>query len=135
MSKKLGIDFGTKTIGLAVSFLNISMPLTNINNDENAIKNIFNIINDEMIDIVVLGLPLNASGTESDRTRIVKEFYNQLKVVVDKPIYLVDERYTTKKTIEELKKFSYKSSKIKNIKDMNSACQILDEFEKGKYHG
>ncbi len=134
MKKKLGIDFGTKTIGLAISFLNIPMPLKNISNDDNVIKNIHAIIKDENIDIVVLGLPLNASGTESDRTKIVKQFYNKLKEEINQPIFLVDERYTTKNTIEELKNYSYKSSKIKTIKDMNSACKILEEFEKGKYY-
>lgn len=133
MNKKLGIDFGTKTIGLAISCLNISMPFMNIENNDQAIINITNIIEEEMIDIIVLGLPLNASGSESDRTKLVKKFYDELKKTTSKPIYLIDERYTTKKTVEELKKYSYKSSKIKTIKDMNSACQILDEFEKGKY--
>lgn len=134
MKKILGIDFGTKTIGLAISIMDIPMPLTNIKNSDKVIKEIANICSEEQISDVALGLPLNASGSESERTKLVIKFYKELKNIINIPIYLVDERYTTKKAEEELKKFSYKSSKIKNIKDMNSACQILQEFNKGKYY-
>ena len=129
MNKRiLGIDFGTKTIGLAISALGISMPYQNLINDNNSIAKICEICNDENIDLIVLGLPLNASGTESDRTKIVKEFFNKLKQSTNIEIILIDERYSTKRATESLKNNNYKSSKIKTIKDMNAACVILNDF-------
>ncbi len=131
--KILGIDFGTKTIGLAIHVCGVTMPFKNIENTTNVFKVLQDIIEDEWINLIVLGLPLNASGTESDRTRLVKSFYEELKKHTDVEIILSDERYSTKQCVEQLKNDSYKASQIKKIKDMNAACIILDSFiEKGK---
>lgn len=131
--KILGIDFGTKTIGLAIYVCGVTMPFKNIENTPNVFKELQEIIEDEWIKLIVLGLPLNASGTESDRTRIVKDFYEQLKKHTNVEIILNDERYSTKQCVEQLKQDSYKASQIKKIKDMNAACIIIDSFlEKGK---
>ncbi len=131
--KILGIDFGTKTIGLAIHVCGVTMPYKNIENNAKTFKELAQIIEDEWIKLVVLGLPLNASGTESDRTRLVKSFYEELKQHIDIDIILCDERYSTKQCVDILKKDSYKASQIKKVKDMNAACIIIDSYlEKGK---
>lgn len=126
--KILGIDFGTKTIGLAIHVCGVTMPYQNIENTPKVFKQLQQICEDEWIKVIILGLPLNASGTESDRTQLVKQFHEELKKHIDLEIILVDERYSTKQCVDLLKKDSYKASQIKKIKDMNAACIIIDNF-------
>ncbi|MBO7605921.1 MAG: Holliday junction resolvase RuvX [Elusimicrobiaceae bacterium] len=123
----LGIDYGTKRIGLALG------------NDTEKIARTFKIIHNmkELNDIVpaknvgafVVGWPLQPDGTEGETCAQVKLFCNRLKEKFKLPIFYVDERLSSKKSEEYLRDTLFmRANKRKDILDAESARIILQEF-------
>ena len=108
----LGIDWGTKRIGLA-----ISDPAQDFVFTRPAIKEWNpNIIADENISGIVLGLPLCTDGTDSETTRKVRDFANALSEQTDAPIIMLDETLTS---------FEAQTAQVTDI-DSESAKIILE---------
>jgi putative Holliday junction resolvase len=133
----IGIDLGTKTMGIAVtdSLQIIASGLENFsyaNNDLNlCLTKINNLLiryqND--VDKIILGYPTNVNGTKNERTLLIEQFHELLKAHIEIPIVLQDERYSTIKATGILKyEGKLKSSQIKKIKDKMSAVVILNEY-------
>jgi len=95
--KILGIDYGTKNIGLALSDdeANFAFPYTTINNQQSTINNIKEICEKEKVEKIIIGLPINLDGQETDTTQKVKKFILKLKANLDLPIETIDERLST----------------------------------------
>ena len=131
----LGIDFGVKNIGVAITdannkiasaWLTITYPK---NNYLFAINKLKKEIPDYNVEKIVLGYPLNINGTISNTTKEVLKFKKLLEDNLNLEVILFDERYSTYKTTEMLKEqMKLKSSQIKRIKDKLSAQYILQEY-------
>lgn len=87
--KVLAIDYGTKRIGLAMSFGSLADPLTVIPSDENTISYICNVINNYKITQVVVGI------SENEMARKTQEFVIQLQRMTKVPIEMHDETLST----------------------------------------
>ncbi len=96
MYKILGIDYGKSKVGLALADLEtkIAVPLEVVKND-NLLSIINELIKSEDIEKIVVGLPLNMSGQESDQTREVKQFVEDLKLSFKIEVITEDERLST----------------------------------------
>lgn len=94
--KILGIDYGTKRIGLAISdeTQTLARELTILSPKEFWQK-IKDLIEQEGVERVIVGLPLNMSGHDSDKTREVQQFYDQLGQQVNVPLEFMDERLSS----------------------------------------
>lgn len=132
MNKRiLGIDFGTKLIGIAITDNDnkFSIPYVVEKNDFNFIKKLKEIIDDENIGLIVLGYPKTDNNYISQRHQLIKDFLELLKNNFENiEIVLQDESYTTINATQIQKDFGIKNSKIKKTKDMNSAALILDLY-------
>ena len=95
----LAFDYGKKRIGIAVGqeLTKSATPLTTLQNTSDAVT--WNAIDELMAQwqpqALVVGLPLNADGTEHDVTRLAKQFGNQLQARYNLQTYWVDERLTS----------------------------------------
>lgn len=96
----LGIDYGTKNVGIAVSDEGgrIALPFKVIVNrgGKRLLSEIKDLVKKEKAEVVILGLPLYLDGTESAETRKVKRFAELLKKEVSIPVALENEMLTTK---------------------------------------
>ncbi|MDR2369126.1 MAG: Holliday junction resolvase RuvX [Mycoplasmataceae bacterium] len=133
----IGIDLGTKTMGIAItdSLRIIASGLENFtyqNNDLNiCINKIKSLLERYQNDVagIILGYPTNINGSKNEQTLLVEKFNELLKSQITIPIMLQDERYTTLQATGYLKyQVGLKSSQIKKIKDKMSAVIILDEY-------
>ena len=120
--KFLGIDYGLKHIGVAVSDPSniISVPYSTFTEQE-ILMNICKIIKDENIYGIIIGKPYHLDGSASDMIQNVEKFSQKLEKIISDPILFIDERLSSK---------GYKSGK-KTSKDSiheKSACLILDDF-------
>ncbi len=95
----IGLDLGTKTIGLAVSdgLRSVASPLSTIRRtkftaDAEAIEAV---IAGRAIRGIVLGLPLNMDGSEGPRSQSTRAFARNLARRADLPIAFWDERLST----------------------------------------
>ena len=78
--KYLGIDYGTKRIGLATSddLGSLAFPKSTLTNTQNVIHEIITIIDNENIDAVVIGKSLNSQGEENQVQKYIKVFITKL---------------------------------------------------------
>lgn len=128
----LGLDLGTKTLGLAISDPNglISSPykLIRYSDVEDAIKEVLEIIEKENINTLVLGLPKNMNGSLGFAAERSLTFKELLEIKTNIPIELVDERLSTVEAENLLISDGISRKKRKEVIDSLSACIILDTY-------
>jgi putative Holliday junction resolvase len=128
----LGLDFGDKTIGIAVSDKSktIATPIITIKRKGilKDIEKLLSILEEYDVGGVILGLPLSLDGNENERTEKVRNFANELKKCNDIKIAFQDERYSSDVIYKELRKSSISKDKIKKKIDQMAASYILQGF-------
>jgi putative Holliday junction resolvase len=125
----LGIDWGLRRIGLAVSdenqFFFFARPrIENGPGRRDPAAQIAAVAADEKIAAIVIGLPLRLSGDESETTAAVRAFAGDLALLTDLPIFFVDESLTSAEAAENLAGAG--RSDIKKNLDSESARLILE---------
>ena len=132
MSKSLGIDYGSKRVGISISDSSniIANPLRTVSNDE-----IFNFLdglfNKENIGTVVIGSAKNLDGKNTDSSLEIEKFVNRfVRRYPDLTIHLMDERFTSKIAIRAILDSGAKRSKRKDkfLVDKVSAAIILQDY-------
>jgi putative holliday junction resolvase len=105
-ARLLGLDLGSKTIGLAIATLpiGIATPLRTIQRIRFQLdaQALLDIIKGEAIDALILGLPLNMDGSAGARVQSTKAFARNLAPLCAKPILLFDERLTSSDAEDEM---------------------------------
>ncbi|MBR4314150.1 MAG: Holliday junction resolvase RuvX [Lachnospiraceae bacterium] len=142
--KILGIDYGDFTIGLAIFDLETDFIYpyktifrTKANVLRKSIREIVKIVKTENISYIVVGLPLNADGTEGDRVDKVKLFSNMLINGLTNagfhesniPIMFQDERLTTVEAKSILKERGIPKTEWKKSIDQIAAEIILTDYK------
>ena len=128
----LGLDFGDKTIGIAVSDKSktIATPIITIKRKGilKDIEKLLSILEEYDVGGIVLGLPLSLDGNENERTKKVRKFAQELNRCKDIKIAFHDERYSSDVIYKELRKNSISNTKIKKKIDQMAASYILQGF-------
>lgn len=132
MGKAVGVDYGTKRIGIAISDSSqiIATPLCAIEN-----KNIFSFLKDllekEEVDTIVIGEAKNLDTTNTDISKDIVQFIKKLKNQFPKIlIKTIDERFTSKIAFQSIIDSGIKKKKRKNksLIDNVSATIILQDY-------
>ncbi|MBA7481753.1 putative pre-16S rRNA nuclease [subsurface metagenome] len=133
----LAIDHGTKRTGLAICDVaeTIASPLAVFHGQKELLKKIAEIVKAENVEAIVLGLPLNMSGSESSQTKLVRKFAEQLKNHISVPVHLQDERLSSFGAEEKLAPADFTRGKIKKRIDAVAAAEILEAFLERKTAG
>ncbi len=128
----LGIDFGDKRIGLAVSDkLNLtaqgigSYQVRNAKADRKFFKEL---VSKYEIEEIVIGLPLRMDGSEGTRAERTREFARWLEKHLKLPVCFWDERLTTQQASKILRKQKVKRQTKKSLTDQISAVIILSSY-------
>lgn len=131
--KYLGLDLGTKTIGLATSdkmglIATAYKVLRHDNNPSSCLEELITIIKENKIEALVLGLPKNMNNTLGPRAEETIKFKEFLESNINLPIYLEDERLTTKSAESLLIMGNTSRKKRKKVIDKVAATIILQSF-------
>ena len=129
----LGLDLGTKTLGVAVSDLTgtIATSLTILrhdNNHEYLIEELKKIISEKNVETIVLGLPKNMNNTIGERGEMVLSFKEKLEKSISLPVILEDERLTTRVAENILITADVSRKKRKKVIDKMAANIILQSY-------
>jgi putative holliday junction resolvase len=136
-TKYLGIDFGLKRIGIAVSDTEkkFSFYRDYILNDNLTLKNILALIKNENVSKIIVGYPLNFKSEKTEITNSVDRFSEELKALLVKEnlnaeIVFFDERFTSSISQDNLinSGLSKKKRRDKGILDSMSAKIILQDY-------
>ncbi|HQR09054.1 MAG TPA: Holliday junction resolvase RuvX [Gemmatales bacterium] len=128
----LGIDFGTVRVGLAICDRDQKMafPLMILQrqNTQQEAEFYTDLIKKERITGIVMGLPVHLSGTESPKSKQVRQYGNWLTKTTGLPVAYCDERFTSAFAWEELKAGGLKASQRKKQLDKVAAQMMLQTF-------
>lgn len=132
MERYVALDIGAKNIGIAVSdpFNTYAVPSstyvrTKFSDD---VREIARIVKEKGATVCVCGMPLNSDGTRSVQTEKTENFVAALRGVLDIPIALEDERFTTIMADDTLLSEGMDAKKRKRYVDAVAAANILDGY-------
>ncbi len=121
MTKLLGIDYGLTHIGLAVSEHTLATPLSTMANNQELLTKLAGLISTEGITHIVCGLP------EGKLVPIIKDFANQLSLLVHLPVTLHPETLSTQEAKQKLVESGANRAKKRND-HAYAACLILEDY-------
>ena len=132
LSRVLGLDYGERRIGLALSdpLRIIAKPFKIIDRKKTAdyISRISEIVSERKITSIVVGLPLTLKGDYSQQTEIVLDFIDQLKSDLQIPIMTIDERLSSVAAEKALQAQAIKTGHNKGRVDETAAAIFLQEY-------
>lgn len=131
--RALGLDLGTKRIGVAVSDLGgtIASPLTtvlrarSVRIDHEAIAAL--VAAEEAV-IVVVGLPITMDGREGPAAEAARREAERLGTVIDVPVVMFDERMTTVAADRVLREANISASRRREHVDRVAAAVMLQSW-------
>ena len=134
----LGLDLGTRTLGISKSngvIASFYKTLRHDNNYDYLIEELNNIVKTEQIDKIVLGYPKNMNNTDSEMAKIVLEFKKKKKKKINIEVILEDERLTSKISNDVLIQGNIKRKKRKKVVDGVASVVILQGYLDRREYG
>lgn len=132
--KYLGLDLGTRTLGIAVSDIThfIATPLTVIRFSDSAyldtIEPLREIINKEKIEKIILGLPKNMNNSIGERANVTLDYKSLLEKEFNLPVIMQDERLSTVSAHNYMLEADLSRKKRKGKVDGLAASIILQTY-------
>ncbi|MEY3618101.1 MAG: hypothetical protein RL726_799 [Actinomycetota bacterium] len=131
--RALGVDLGTKRIGLATSDLSgtIATPLSTLERSHSTRSDhasLARIVTDEEVEIVVIGLPIQMNGELGMAAEAAQREAALLGTVLDVPVILFDERMTTVAADRALKEANISASRRRRYVDRVAAAVMLQSW-------
>ena len=126
----LGIDPGSKTLGLAVSdglwmTANPEIVIKRGKKWQTDLAHLQKTISDRQIGGIVIGFPKNMDGTEGQRCQSVRAFANNLIKAIDLPVTFWDERLSTQAVTRTLLEADLSRKRRAEVVDKQAATWIL----------
>ena len=132
MSRVLGIDYGEKRIGLAISdplgIIAQSLPTFIVSKSQDIISEIKNLIKENEISTIVLGLPRNMDGTIGESGKKVLEFGKEISLNINIKVEFWDERLSSVESLRILREEKRKIKRKKELVDKIAASLILQGY-------
>jgi len=132
LKRVLGIDYGEVRVGLSLSDLTqtIAKPFKTImyKNTDDLLDQLKEIIIENEVEKLVVGVPYNMKGEDSKQTLKVKEFISFLESNLSYNIELIDERLSSIEAEKTMHKMNVKTGHNKSDIDKIAASVILQEY-------
>ena len=133
----MALDYGDVRIGIALSdvtrFLASGYENYTRKNTIDDCRHIAEIISNNNVKVIVIGLPLNMDGSKGDRVEKTYEFADTLKEYTNAEIDFLDERLTSVSAEKILISADVSRKKRKDVLDKLSATIILQDYLDTKY--
>lgn len=133
MGVVLGLDFGEKRIGVAISDaleVTATPHLTLVfKSIKKAVSDIYEICQKHQVQKIVIGRPRHLNG-EIGNLKNLNNFKNALEKTIKVPVIFEDESLTTQAAEKRLRARHLSSKEVKNLLDQEAAAIILDSYFK-----
>jgi len=129
----LGLDLGSKTLGLSISdvdgIIATSFSVIRHNEEyERLVTEVKKIVEEKNVSKIVLGLPKNMNGSIGEKGELSYKFKKMLEDNIKLPVELIDERLTTVQANNMLIKNDTSRKKRKKVVDSVAATIILQSY-------
>lgn len=131
-SRVLALDLGEKRIGVAISdegrMLARSLTMLERQSRQQDFERIGRIVGEQGVSLVVVGLPLLASGQEGEKAAWVRNYSDDLQRQLALPVQLWDESYTTVQAEASLRERGIRGKRRRARVDAAAAAFILQSY-------
>lgn len=131
----LGLDYGSRTVGVAISEGSIASPLETIwradeNNLKATVSRLKQIVEENGVTLMVLGLPLNMDDSVGERAQRALSFQKRLqRDIPHVPVIMQDERLSTWEAEQPMIEAGVHGRRKRKEKlDQMAACVILQDY-------
>src|SRR5690348_12424993 len=128
----LALDLGQKLVGVALSDERLvttkRLPPLQRSNWKKLLQDLRQLVERFDAQTIVVGLPLRLDGTTGDAAKKAHRLAINLAKSVDLPVYLQDERLTSRAAMENLEAQGVKPDDIPKLIDGEAAAMILQDF-------
>jgi putative Holliday junction resolvase len=128
----LALDLGENLVGAAISDERLittkRLPPLKRSNWKKLLQDVRHLLERFDAQTIVVGLPLRLDGSEGDAAKNVRRLALNLARSVEQPVYLQDERLTSRAAMENLKAEGVKPEEIAALVDGEAAAMILRDF-------
>ncbi|MEN9661594.1 MAG: hypothetical protein RL324_543 [Verrucomicrobiota bacterium] len=127
----LGIDYGTKRIGLSYGDeLGVATPLPALTEADPAKRRaaLLAVVKQRRITDLVIGLPLNMDDSHGPKAKEAEALAVQLRIELALPVHLIDERLTSYEAESTIPKSKRREVRASGIIDSRAATLILQDF-------
>ncbi|GAK42263.1 Holliday junction resolvase RuvX [Paenibacillus urinalis] len=130
--KILGLDYGDRRIGVAISdafgWTAQGLEVIERRRDGDEFGRIHELVRENEVSEIVVGLPKNMNGTVGPRGELCMEFAQKLREMLDLPVHLWDERLSTVSAERTLVEADVSRKKRKKVVDKMAASLILQNY-------
>jgi putative Holliday junction resolvase len=126
---RLGIDPGQARIGTALSDPSgiLATPLQTVRVDGQEYATLCQIVVEQAVDFVIVGLPLSLSGAWTESTRQARDLATKLSTMVTVPVRMIDERLTTTTANRTLRATGTSQRAGRSVIDQIAAVTLLQQ--------
>jgi putative pre-16S rRNA nuclease len=128
----VALDLGQKRVGVAVSDeMQITfrpLPALPRTNWKQLLRDVTDIIRDFDARALIIGLPLSLDGTQGSAAQEATRLAHNFALSLNIPVYLQDERLTTREAEENLRLGGHETTEIRRLVDSEAATIILRDF-------
>lgn len=124
----LSLDIGTKRTGVAHSAGSVAVALTTLDTALGLPEQVARICQDEAVDLVVIGLPMNEDGTRSAQAEWVEVEAEKIKEFIKLSVVFEDEVLTTVEARRQMTEMGLSQEQIAAKIDEQAAQLILQQY-------
>jgi putative Holliday junction resolvase len=128
----LGLDFGTRRLGLAVSeqqgWCARGLATIERRGGRRDLEAVARLAREQDVAAVVIGLPRNMDGSEGRMARLARDFAARLGEHSGLPVHLWDERLSSFTADEAMQRSAVKPARRKGLRDQVAAAVILEDW-------
>jgi putative holliday junction resolvase len=129
VSRCLGVDYGTKRVGLAISdSLGITARPLSVVPRSAVVQEVVNLVKEHDVGTIVVGLPTGLSGDEGMSASEARKLADELGIAAGVEVILVDERYTSRMAEDALLESGMKRRERRENVDKVAAAIILQDY-------
>lgn len=128
----MGFDFGTQKMGMAngnsMTGTAQPLPLFPMRDGIPDWDKLEKIIAQWQPDLCIVGLPLNMDDSESELSQRARKFARRLKHRINKPVWMVDERLSTRDAREALQHYQQRGHAKRTSADSLAAVMLIESW-------
>ncbi len=129
--QRLALDVGTVRTGIAIG-ARVAREYGVLNTSDQLAAKIVQIVHQEAIDELIVGLPQRSNGGSGTATNQINQLLDEIKdLCPDLFVATVDEAYSTKQAEIELKELGLSVAEAKKRVDAYAAMLILEQYNLG----
>jgi putative Holliday junction resolvase len=132
MPRTLGVDYGERRVGLAISdelgLLALPLDILPVQGSKQVIRDVLCLCQERQVAVIVVGLPLNMDGSRGPAVEAVERFVQELRRQGGRPVEVWDERMSSRQVERMLIDSDVSRSRRKGIVDKLAAQVVLQSY-------